>query len=508
MERKGKPILDNNRNSKASWKKDAFSFETEVSESHTAAPAKNDFPKDNQSATKSPAAKPKTDSAKYRFDDFDFSQDEDTYRKKPEKSPNTTPALSDYSAPRKKGKAAVILSSIGLVLLIIISFAWTWVDKNITGQLNIVTSDTQSNVVLTDEEQALLDAERDDGSDTDPTDINSIPDDVIVSTNEVDIILIVGCDSRMGGKDASRSDSIMLGVIDRKNQKVKLISILRDIYSSIPGYKKNKFNTAFYYDTMNGNMDLKITRATIEKNLGVKVDDFVAVDFSAFKKLVDLLGGVTMEVSAAEANYMCHDPKYGLFPRYEAGAGTYKMNGAEALNYARMRKIKDTNGDFGRTERQRKLLEQIMTEALASNRSYTELAGIATEILPYITTNISEDRIRGYMFDALNILRYEIVQYTIPIDGTWRYADAQTSTGSMSVVSVNFKFNANELKKFIFEDDMTYANGGKAKGVSVPTIPGATTTTTAGAADTTTAPPTTTTAAPTAAPTTAAAAAE
>ena len=83
MERKGKPILDNNRNSKASWKKDAFSFETEFSESHTAAPAKNDFPKDNQSAAKSPAAKPKTDSAKYRFDDFDFSQDEDTYRKKP-----------------------------------------------------------------------------------------------------------------------------------------------------------------------------------------------------------------------------------------------------------------------------------------------------------------------------------------------------------------------------------------------------------------------------------------
>lgn len=394
----------------------------------------------------------------------------------------------DFAPPPQKKRsgastAGIVLSCIAILLLIGANAAWTWLSEGLIGKLNIVNSNTKSDVVLTDDQKALLAAEEESESDAEVvSDTNAVPADVIMSDKDVDIILLVGCDSRVGGKDASRSDSIMLGVIDRKHQKIKLISILRDMYSQIPGYKKNKFNTAFYYDTMKGNMDLKITRGALEKNLGITVDDFVAIDFSAFKKLVDKLGGVTMEVTAAEADYMCHNKKYGKFPRYEAGAGTYTMNGAEALNYARMRKESGNNGDFSRTERQRKLLEEIMNEALKSNRSYVELAGIASELLPYVTTNISEQRIYGYMAEALDILKYDIVQYTIPINGTWRYCDVQFSTGSASVISVNYKFNSKQLKSFIYDDDMTYVGGKKAKGVSVPTITNATKATTTTAA--------------------------
>ncbi|MBE6764573.1 MAG: LytR family transcriptional regulator [Ruminococcaceae bacterium] len=503
--------MDNNRSKPSrsrstGWDSGGFFFETE--EESFDRPVKKAQPSDSSQSDSffdSPAPKqePKRTPKPIVFDD----SEEYVAPVSPSRNrSNVSPAEKSGS----KSRVGVILSGVGIALLVVVSFAWTWVNEGLIGRLNIVSENTQSQVVLTDEQQALLNSERDDGTGEEEVDPNAVPDDVIISNEDVDIILLIGCDSRLGGKDASRSDSIMLGVIDRKHQKIKLISILRDIYSTIPGYKKNKFNTAFYYDSMNGNMDLKVTRATIEKNLGVTVDDFVVIDFSAFKKLVDELGGVTMEVNAAEADYMCHDKKYGKFPRYEAGAGVYKMTGAEALNYARMRKIKNGNGDFGRTERQRKLLEQIMTEALQSNRSYIELAGIASEILPYITTNISEQRIYGYMADALNILRYDMVQYTVPIDGTWRYCDVQFSTGSASVVSVNYKFNSSELKKFIFDDDMTYADGKKATGVAVPTITDATsattssesseqTTTTAPAqTTTTTAPPaTTTTAAPT-----------
>lgn len=503
--RQGKPTPSRS----AGWGSDGFFFETEEETfdrpQKVAEPPKKPRPSfstddsDDFFDTPAPARTAKQPPKPLVFDDSDF----------PESSRKTSNNLSpSKKSSDSKGSLKIILSSVGLVLLMIVSVAWTWVNESLIGRLNIVSEYSQSEVVLTDEQQALLESERDDGTQTEVTDPNEIPDDVIISTEDVDIILLIGCDSRLGGKDASRSDSIMLGVIDRKHQKIKLISILRDIYSTIPGYKKNKFNTAFYYDSMNGNMDLKVTRATIERNLGVTVDDFVVIDFSAFKKLVDRLGGVTMEVTAAEADYMCHDKKYGKFPRYEAGAGEYTMTGAEALNYARMRKVSSGGDDFGRTERQRKLLEQIMSEALSSNRSYLELASIASDILPYITTNINEQRIYGYMADALNILRYDMVQYTIPIDGTWKYCDVTFSNGgTASVVSTNYKFNASELKKFIFEDDMTYADGKKATGVAVPTITNATSATTSAensADQTTTAAQTTTTAAPTTTTTTAA----
>lgn len=308
-----------------------------------------------------------------------------------------------------------------------------------------------------------------------------VEDTPIVSDKDIQIILVAGTDARPSSGKISRADTLMLVAIDRKHQKIKMVSIQRDLYAIIPGYKRSKINTAYYYDSANGNSDLKILKKTLEKNLSITFDDYVILDFSSFATIVDMIGGVEVTVSAEEAKYMCSDKKYGLFPRYASGEGTYIMSGKEALNYVRMRKVAGQN-DFNRTRRQRIMLSLMLDEV--KDLSYVEMAQLMYAIFPYITTDLSEAQMLGFVSEATNLIGYDIEQLTIPIDGSWNYGQAQMSGATSEVIVCNYTFNAQQLQAFIYDDDMTYANNAKeAEGVRVPSIDNiannATTTTTA-----------------------------
>ncbi len=294
-----------------------------------------------------------------------------------------------------------------------------------------------------------------------------LPTDYIMSTDDVSLILLVGSDSRLGVNKAARGDSMIIAAIDRKHKKIKMASIMRDLYAIIPGYKNDRFNNAFYYDSRYKNLDLKITFRTIEKNLGVKMEDYVVIDFSGFKDVINLLGGVTIDVNEKEAKYMCSHKKYGLFPRYSAGAGTYTMNGAEALNYCRMRKV--GNGDFERTERQRRVISQVAEQLKGSDVS--TLYDVAMKCMDSVVTNIPKEEMIGYAMEAVDILGYEIVQMQIPIEGTYIYETVYKNNTAMSILWPNYSWNAKKLKAFLFDDDMSYISGKKATGVRAPDLP-------------------------------------
>lgn len=294
-----------------------------------------------------------------------------------------------------------------------------------------------------------------------------VEDTPVLSDKDIDIILVAGTDARPSSGKISRADTIMIVAIDKKHSKIKMVSIQRDLYAIIPGYKRSKINTAYYYDSANGNADLKILKSTLEKNLSITFDDYVIVDFTAFATIVDMIGGVEVQVTAEEAKYMCSDKKYGLFPRYASGAGTYVMSGKEALNYVRMRKLAGQD-DFNRTRRQRDMLGLMMNEV--KDQSYVDMAQLMYAIFPYISTSMSKGEMLGYVSEAASIIGYDMVQLSIPISGTWDYGQAEISGAMSDVLVCNYTFNAQQLQKFIYDDDMSYTNGEKAEGVRIPSI--------------------------------------
>lgn len=369
-----------------------------------------------------------------------------------------------------------------LVIACLLSSAVYAVYRTVMDKINFVDDSTQSGVELSDEELLKLGSLF--SSSMIPSDFE-LPSEVIMSTNDIDIILLIGCDSRLGIGEPSRSDTMMLAAVDRVHKKIKLVSVMRDLYVSMPEYFTHKINTAYFYDSAHRNMDLRVTRETLRRYLGVSVDKFVVVDFNAFKDAIDALGGVSMEVNAAEARSMGEV----LYPRFRAGAGTYKMCGEEALTYARMRYV--GNADFERTSRQRRMISQIITQL--GDASYYRMAVVAMKILPGITTNMSEAEIMGYITEAPELTQYLVKQLSIPIKGSWRGDEAEIEGYKLSVLMADFEFNAAALKAFIFDDEMKYADGASAVNVDIPTLSSETETTTSTAALHTTATSTVTT---------------
>lgn len=141
----------------------------------------------------------------------------------------------------------------------------------------------------------------------------------------------------------------MIATIDKKNEKIKITSLMRDMYVDIPGYGKHKFNAAYSYG------GVELLYKTILSNFGVSVQGYAIVDFEAFRKVVDTLGGV--EINLTEEEHSILMSRYHRTSVLKLKPGINNMNGTQALAYCRLRQ--DKRADFGRTERQRYVLNQI-----------------------------------------------------------------------------------------------------------------------------------------------------
>lgn len=255
----------------------------------------------------------------------------------------------------------------------------------------------------------------------------------LVTSSSVKNVLLIGCDAR-GDVEGNRSDTMILLSIDTKNRKLKLTSFLRDSYVYIPekGFS-NKLNSSFSYGGQKCLMD------TLEYNFGVNIDNYVMVNFNAFRQLVNLLGGITVDgVTEREAKYMREEVK---IPSVKAGKN--KMDGKTALWYCRIRYI---DNDFRRTERQRKVISAIIDKVIKTD--IFTLMNICKEVLPNVSTDIKTTELLGLGVNAvLRYLRYDIVQQQIPADGEW----ADRWVGSQQVVALDFEANKRILKEFIYE---------------------------------------------------------
>ena len=224
----------------------------------------------------------------------------------------------------------------------------------------------------------------------------------IGESKDITNILLIGQDTLKGKRE--RSDTMMLLTFNTKKNTITVTSFMRDMYVKIPGFYKQKINTAY----MLGGMDL--LNETLYENFGVVVDHNVEVSFAQFMDIIDYLGGIDMELTDKEASFMNKATGYKVCKE-----GVNHLDGYFALVYARYRSDA-TGGDFGRTERQRKVISKLIEEYKSAE--LTTMIGMVNEVMGMITTNMTKSEILNYAVKFFPMLTSaEINSQRVPFDG-------------------------------------------------------------------------------------------
>jgi LCP family protein required for cell wall assembly len=225
-------------------------------------------------------------------------------------------------------------------------------------------------------------------------------------------IALFGVDSN--NVSSGRSDTIIVAIVDHSNKKVSLTSLPRDTYAYIPKIgRKDKINSAYAY----GGPDAAI--GAVENYLGIPIDYYVSVDFRAVRDFVDAIGGIKINV---EEDMTFKDRI--THKQFHLSKGVQKLNGIEALNYARFRY--DAEGDFGRNRRQQQVIKE-MLNATKDIRTAAKLDEIVKILGKNVRTDISfqnmlllatqMDYIDGSHIHSVDVKAYPFMQNGISYVG-------------------------------------------------------------------------------------------
>lgn len=266
----------------------------------------------------------------------------------------------------------------------------------------------------------------------DPTDVTQPGDATLIGqTDKIVNILLVGQDRRPG-EGRARSDSMILCSFNKTKGTIQMISFLRDLYVPIPGgYMDNRLNAAY---AMGG---FELLDDALETNFGIRIDANIEVDFSGFTKVVDVLGGVDINLTQEEANWM----NMGTYKGLEAGLN--HMDGETALSYSRIRYL---DSDFYRTGRQRNVLMAMLDSV--RNIDLATAKNLVDELFPLVTTDMTNTQILEYLTTLFPLLPgAEVNSFHIPSDDGFYYA----SIRGMSVVVPDMELARQQLKDALGE---------------------------------------------------------
>lgn len=314
---------------------------------------------------------------------------------------------------------AFVFSSIVVILFAFLTFEAIWnrpVNPVEAAAAEVASIDLSMNQVGTAPVPTLLAGQ--------PTPTLIPTRDGMVGSDRLNI-LAMGIDRRPGEPFISRTDSIMVISVDPTGQKISILSIPRDLYVVIPGYGRDRINTAFVYGSTGNNPagGANLSIQTIEYNLGISIDHYILVDFSAVTNGIDALGGIDVYVPYDINDPTFPDMNYGYDPLY-IPAGQHHFDGALALKYARTR---HADNDFYRAQRQQQVVLAARDKALGLGVGglltrapilYQQLEqGIRTDLtldeMLRIGTTISEipaDNIRNEVLDHNYVTNYTTEQ--------------------------------------------------------------------------------------------------
>lgn len=273
--------------------------------------------------------------------------------------------------------------------------------------------------------------------------------DIPVRGNEKNIrnILLLGVDSNTFN---GRSDAMILLSVNDKTKSIRLISFMRDTWVTIPGRDRNKdgvddidkLNAAYAYGKFT------LLKKTVEQNFRLKIDEYMAVNFKVLPILIDSMGGLDIELTSKE---MARIPAKGTnishansgFVPLTGKPGVHHLNGFQAMEYARIRKI---DSDFKRTERQRIVITKLLEKA--KDMSTTQLISMVTDSLEHVRTNMSADDLIGLAANAVKYRSYTIENaYHLPQDGAYKGSNINGGSG---LQFKDLRQSITDLHKYIY----------------------------------------------------------
>ena len=315
---------------------------------------------------------------------------------------------------------------IAIVVLLVLVILFCAVLIVINGYLNKINRvDENIDVIAPENQDFEVDKEIDPTlSVTDADDIQwhnteNLKDDDLIN------IMLVGQDSR--GNTRERSDSMILVSINPRTGEVAMVSFLRDLYVQIPGYYDNRMNAAYAFG------GFPLLYEVMQVNFGITCDGGIEVNFEGFKDIVDVIGGVDVELTYRESEVV------GTYVE-----GVNHLNGEQALTYARIRKL---DSDFGRTNRQRTVLQAILNKV--RHLSVTELFNLVNTCLEFVTTDMTNSQILDIATVTLPLLsNLELESYRIPTDDAYY----MTMIREMSVLVPDLEL----CQKYLKEDFLPF----------------------------------------------------
>lgn len=304
---------------------------------------------------------------------------------------------------KKRSRISLVILGVTLSILLIIVGGVYWYGSHLFNKIEKVEIDT-NDVGIKDEVQEKLSE----------------------YSNSVINIALFGIDAQDG--EAGRSDSIIIATIDTTHKKLKLTSIMRDSYVTIADRGQDKINHAYAF----GGAQLAIK--TLNENFDLNIEDFVAVNFTTMPKIIDKLGGVTIDITSEEVSHI---------PGIDS-AGTYTLTGEQALAYSRIRYA--SGGDYVRTDRQRTVLNKVFEKILATNVS--QYPGLLSEILPMVKTSLDYSEILNLGNEVLKMGVTNLEQERFPRD---EYCEGKMISG-IYYLTFDKEQTVQQLHDYIFDD--------------------------------------------------------
>lgn len=228
-------------------------------------------------------------------------------------------------------------------------------------------------------------------------------------------VLLMGTDARPDEYGASRTDSMMVAVINLDTESVTVISIPRDLWVSIPGYGESRINTAYFMGEAWGwGQGPETARQTVQQLLGIPITHTAVIDFDTFREIVDNVGGVDVVVPSAIDDPLFPTDDYGTY-HLQIPAGANHFNGDEALAYARTR---HGSSDMERAARQQQVV-QALRDRLTSPDQLPNLPGYLRDGFESVRTTLSLTDLFFLADVGMNIERERIFTHVIQAPLLW-----------------------------------------------------------------------------------------
>lgn len=335
----------------------------------------------------------------------------------------------DRETLKKMSKTKKIVISVFLTFIFLCVCLMTFLHSKLNRINRVDTSDID--MVSPEDETFETDGSlAQEGTKTDEVDVfwNNVDMDIMRDEN-VHNILLIGQDRR-SGEGRQRSDAMIICSINKNNGKLILTSLMRDMYVPIPGYSDNRINAAYQLGGM------PLLNQVILECFGIEIDGNIEVDFDGFVEALSYVGNLKIELSANEVTYL------NKMKNWKFKEGVNELTPEQALAYSRMRYT--GNSDWERTDRQRRVIMAALDNV--KGMKFMELVTLADQILPCITTDMSNSEIFGYIYTVVVHRITGTESHRIPVQDTY----TMETIKNMKVLVPDLAENSRYLKLYIY----------------------------------------------------------